>query len=260
MPVFQSRPSAGRGWAAKTKPRGNMKSSIAVVGLMLLLVGCGGRGPMAGPAAASIAQISGPWEFVAHSFQQTGYSTLIETNLQESGGTLNANGANQIVLVGEHPTGGLYFGGLCPGTGTDALTGSISKANVVSLTLTEGSTAYTFTGSLTGTTTAMSGTYAFSSGDCEDNGTFTAQKANALSRHLFWDAYPAERHRCGDGHVDGNATQLFRDHCLDRGQQRNRYAYGRCSGQCVLSSRNSCGRKRELLRILRCAREFFILS
>jgi hypothetical protein len=158
-----------------------MKSSIAVVGLMLLLVGCGGRGPMAGPAAASIAQISGPWEFVAHSFQQTGYSTLIETNLQESGGTLNANGASQIVLVGVHPTGGLYFGGLCPGNGVDALTGSISKANVVSLTLTEGSTAYTFTGSLTGTTTAISGTYAYSSGDCEDNGTFTAQKANALT-------------------------------------------------------------------------------
>jgi hypothetical protein len=158
-----------------------MKSSILVVGLMLLLAGCGGRGPTIGASTAPIGQISGPWEFVARSFQQTGYSTLIETNLQESGGTLNANGANQIVLVGEHPTGGLYFGGLCPGTGTDSLTGSISKANVVSFTLTEGSTAYSFTGSLTATTTAMSGTYAFSSGDCEDNGTFTAQKANALA-------------------------------------------------------------------------------
>ena len=118
----------------------------------------------------------GPWEITATSEQQPGYSTLIESNLQEataSGtGTITATGADQLVLIGQHPAGGLFFGGLCPGATTENLTGTLSTYDDLSLTLTEGAAIYTLAGTVNTSGKSMTGTYTFSSGSCPDSGTF----------------------------------------------------------------------------------------
>jgi len=121
------------------------------------------------------------------SVERPGYSTLIETNLQESGagssasGTLSASGANQLVLIGQHPNGGLYFGGNCSPLGTNSLTGTVSSSNTVSIVLTENTTVYTFTGTLTGSGKTMSGTYVLTSGTCQDSGNFVGQQVGKIS-------------------------------------------------------------------------------
>lgn len=121
------------------------------------------------------------------SVEQPGYSTLIETNLQETGGgstssgTLSASGTNQLVLVGQHPSGGLYFGGNCSPVGTNSLTGTVSTADAVSLVLTENTTVYTFTGTLTGSNNTMSGTYVLTSGTCRDSGNFVGQQMGQIA-------------------------------------------------------------------------------
>jgi hypothetical protein len=114
-----------------------------------------------------------------------GFSTSIEANLQQTAATttgsatISATGANQLVLVGHHPSGGLFFGGLCPGATAENLTGTLSTTNTLALTLTEGAAIYTLAGTANKDGKSMSGTYAFSSGSCPDTGTFTGvQVAN----------------------------------------------------------------------------------
>ncbi|MCU1296144.1 MAG: hypothetical protein JWO91_422 [Acidobacteriaceae bacterium] len=121
------------------------------------------------------------------SLEKPGYSTLIETNLQETGGgttssgTLSASGASQLILIGQHPSGGLFFGGNCSPVGTNSLTGTVSTADAVSLVLTENTTVYTFTGTLTGLNNTMSGTYVLTSGTCQDTGNFVGQQVGQIS-------------------------------------------------------------------------------
>jgi hypothetical protein len=101
--------------------------------------------------------------------------------MQQSSGTLSASGGNQIMLIGEHPTGGLYFGGNCSPVGTNTFTGTVSSSNAVTITLTENATVYTLTGTVTGTGKTMTGTYKFQSGTCHDSGTFVGQQVAQIS-------------------------------------------------------------------------------
>jgi hypothetical protein len=149
--------------------------------LLALLLGCGGGTSSSTTTTATIPQIAGSWEIKMQSIEQPGYSTLIETNMQQSSGTLSASGGNQIMLIGEHPTGGLYFGGNCSPVGTNTFTGTVSSSNAVTITLTENATVYTLTGTVTGTGKTMTGTYKFQSGTCHDSGTFVGQQVAQIS-------------------------------------------------------------------------------
>jgi hypothetical protein len=162
---------------------------LLFVGLLLFLTGCGGSsGTTPTTPATPVPQIAGAWEIKAKSDQQPGFSTLIESNLQQttaSGSTgtatITATGADQIILVGQHPTGGLFFGGLCPGPTSDDITGTLSSTGTLSLTLTEGASIYTLTGTANSDGKSMTGTYAFSSGSCPDSGTFTGSQVAVLA-------------------------------------------------------------------------------
>jgi hypothetical protein len=149
--------------------------------LLALLLGCGGGTSSSSTTTATIPQIAGSWEIKMPSIEQPGYSTLIETNMQQSSGTLSASGGNQIMLIGEHPTGGLYFGGNCSPVGTNTFTGTVSSSDAVTITLTENATVYTLTGTVTGTGKTMTGTYKFQSGTCHDSGTFVGQQVAQIS-------------------------------------------------------------------------------
>jgi hypothetical protein len=157
-------------------------------GLALLFSsGCGGSSTTTTTTTTTTPQIAGAWEVTMQSVQRPGYTTLIESNLQESGdtsagsGTLSASGVNQLVLIGEHPSGGLYFGGNCPPVGTNTLTGTVSSSDTVSMVLTENTTVYTFTGTVTGSGKTMSGTYVLTSGTCQDSGNFVGQQVGGIS-------------------------------------------------------------------------------
>jgi hypothetical protein len=158
---------------------------LFLVGLLLvwlvLLPGCGGGSSSSTTTTATIPQIAGSWEIKLQSVEQPGYATLIETNMQQSSGTLSASGGNQIMLIGEHPSGGLFFGGNCSPVGTNTFTGSVSSADTVTITLTENATVYTLTGTVTGTGETMTGTYTFTSGTCHDSGSFTGQQVAQIS-------------------------------------------------------------------------------
>ncbi|HEX4424068.1 MAG TPA: hypothetical protein VH079_01630 [Terriglobales bacterium] len=162
-----------------------MKSSL-FIGLLLFLTGCGGLTSTT-TTTTPIASVIGAWQITAKSNRQPGFSTLIEGNLQQvtsaavSTATVSASGADQLVLVGQHPTGGLFFGGLCPGSTTENLTGTLSTFNALSLTLTEGAATYTLTGTVNKTGTSMSGTYAYTAGNCPDSGTFSGVQVPALA-------------------------------------------------------------------------------
>jgi hypothetical protein len=167
--------------------QGRGMKRILFVGSLLLLTGCGG-GPSTTTTTTPVTSVAGAWTITAQSQEQVGYSTLIEGNLQQttatgtSGtGTVTATGADQLVLIGQHPTGGLYFGGLCPGATADDLSGTISSFGSLSLTLTEGAAIYTLTGTVNSTGTAMSGTYLFTSGSCPDSGTFSGVQVPILA-------------------------------------------------------------------------------
>jgi hypothetical protein len=161
---------------------------LLFVGSLLLLAGCGGSSSPPATPGTPVTQIAGPWEITATSQQQVGFSTSIEANLQQTAGTTSgssatiaATGANQLVLIGHHPSGGLFFGGLCPGATAENLTGTLSTTNALALTLTEGGAIYTLTGTANSDGKSMSGTYAFSSGSCADTGTFTGVQVAALA-------------------------------------------------------------------------------
>jgi hypothetical protein len=167
--------------------QGRGMKRLLFVGSLLLLAGCGGSSSSPITPPTPITQIAGPWEITATSEQQTGSSTSIEANLQQTAGTtggsatITATGADQLVLIGHHPSGGLLFGGLCPGATTENFTGTLSTANALALTLTEGAAVYTFAGTANSDGKAMTGTYAFSSGGCPDSGTFTGVQVAALA-------------------------------------------------------------------------------
>lgn len=162
---------------------------LLFVGSLLLLAGCGGSSgtsPITTPTP--ITQMAGPWEIKATSEQQTGFSTSIEANLQQtdattsgSSATISATGADQLVLIGHHPSGGLFFGGLCPGATAENLTGTLSTANALTLTLTEGAAIYTVAATVDSDGKSLTGTYAFSSGSCADSGTLTGVQVAALA-------------------------------------------------------------------------------
>jgi hypothetical protein len=158
---------------------------LFLVGLVLALLalspGCGGGASSSTTPTPTIPQIAGSWEIKLQSVEHPGYSTLIETNMQQSSGTLSASGGNQIVLIGEHPSGGLYFGGNCSPVGTNSFTGTISSSNAVTITLTENATVYTLTGTVTGTGKTMTGTYTFQSGTCHDSGSLSGQQVAQIS-------------------------------------------------------------------------------
>jgi hypothetical protein len=151
--------------------------------LLALLPGCGGGSSSSSSTTttATIPQIAGSWEIKMQSVEQPGYSTLIETNMQQSSGTLSASGGNQIILIGEHPSGGLYFGGNCSPVGTNTFTGTVSSSDAVTITLTENATVYPLTGTVTGTGKTMTGTYKFQSGICHDSGSFVGQQVAQIS-------------------------------------------------------------------------------
>jgi hypothetical protein len=148
---------------------------------LMLLPGCGGASTATTTTPTStIPQVAGSWEIKMQSVEQPGYSTLIETNMQQSTGTLSASGGNQIVLIGVHPAGGLYFGGNCLPVGTDSFTGTVEIGNTITITLTENATVYALTGTVTGTGNTMTGTYTFTSGTCNDSGTFVGQQVGQI--------------------------------------------------------------------------------
>jgi hypothetical protein len=149
---------------------------------LLLSSGCGGNSSSTTTTATStIPQIAGSWEIRLQSVEQPGYSTLIETNIQQNSGTLSASGANQIVLIGEHANGGLFLGGNCSPVGTNSYTGTVSSSNTFTMTLTENTTVYTLTGTITGNDNTLTGTYVFTSGTCQDSGTFVGQPSAQIS-------------------------------------------------------------------------------
>jgi hypothetical protein len=157
------------------------------VGLLLFLTGCGGGTPTA-TTTTPITSIAGPWEITALSQQKVGYSTLIESNLQQTvatgtvgTGTITATGADQLVLIEQHPAGGFFFGGLCPGPTAEDISGTLSSFNALSLTLTEGASTYLLAGTVNTNGKSMSGTYTFSTGSCPDSGTFTGVQVAALA-------------------------------------------------------------------------------
>jgi hypothetical protein len=161
---------------------------LLFVASLLLLTGCGGSTSPTTATPTPLTSIAGPWEIVAKSDQRVGYSTLIEANLQQATptgtvatGAITATGADQLVLIGQHPAGGFFFGGLCPGAATEDLTGTLSSVNALSLTLTEGASIYTITGTVNTTGKSMLGTYTFSSGTCPDSGTLTGVQVPALA-------------------------------------------------------------------------------
>jgi hypothetical protein len=61
------------------------------------------------------------------------------------------------------------------------LTGTVSSSDAVSLVLTENTTVYTFTGTVTGSGKTMSGTYVLTSGTCQDSGNFVGQQVGGIS-------------------------------------------------------------------------------
>jgi hypothetical protein len=161
--------------------------SLLFVGLLTFLTGCGGGLGTGTTATTPITSVAGAWEITAKSNRQPGFSTLIESNLQQvtstvvSTATITATGADQLVLVGQHPTGGLFFGGLCPGPTVEDLTGTLSTFNNLTLTLTEGDATYTLTGTVNKTGTSMSGTYVYTAGNCPDSGTFRGVQVPVLA-------------------------------------------------------------------------------
>jgi hypothetical protein len=167
--------------------QGRGMKSFLLVGLLLFLNGCSGLSDTTATSTTPIASLAGAWEITAKSNRQPGYSTLIESNLQQttaaatSTATISASGADQLVLIGQHPTGGLFFGGLCPGPTVEDLTGTLSSFNALTLTLTEGAATYTLTGTVNKTGTSMSGTYIYSIGNCPDSGTFKGVQVPALA-------------------------------------------------------------------------------
>jgi hypothetical protein len=148
---------------------------------LMLLPGCGGASTATTTTTNTIPQIAGSWEIKMQSVEQPGYSTLIETNMQQSSAALSASGGNQIVLIGVHPTGGLYFGGNCLPVGTNSFTGTVETGDTITITLTENATVYALTGTVTGTGNTMTGTYTFTSGTCHDSGTFVGQQVSEIS-------------------------------------------------------------------------------
>jgi len=156
-------------------------------GSLLLLTACGGNS-VAPTAPTPLTTIAGPWAITARSQEQIGYSTLIESNIQQTTatgttgtGTITATGADQLILIGQHPAGGLFFGGLCPGATADDLSGTLSSLGALSLTLTEGAATYSLTGTVDSSGESMSGTYLFTGGSCPDSGTFSGVQVSALA-------------------------------------------------------------------------------
>jgi hypothetical protein len=149
------------------------------------LVGCGTSGnpsastgfgnpltPSTPPTQPSYASLAGSWEFKAASTAQPGYDTLLEVNLQQSGASLSATGANQIFIVAENPSGQGVLGGNCSGNKNYAIAGT-TTATSVSFTFNEGGNVFTITGTLGKDGTTMTGIYQSSGGSCTDRGAFS---------------------------------------------------------------------------------------
>jgi hypothetical protein len=167
--------------------QGRGMKRLLFVGSLLFLAGCGSSSDTT-TTTTPITSIAGAWEITATSQQQVGYSTLIESNLQQTTptgtvgtGTITATGADQLVLIGQHPSGGLFFGGLCPGPTVEDITGTLSSVDTLDLTLTEGAAVYTLTGTVNTSGKSMAGTYVFTSGTCPDSGTFTGVQVAPLA-------------------------------------------------------------------------------
>jgi hypothetical protein len=170
----------------RAQPGRGMKR-LLFFGSLLLLTGCGGNS-VTPTVPTPVTTIAGPWAITAKSQEQIGDSTLIESNIQQTTATgttgsetITATGTDQLVLIGQHPAGGLFFGGLCPGATADDLSGTLSSVGALSLTLTEGAATYTLTGTVNSSGQSMSGTYLFTSGSCPDSGTFTGVQVAALA-------------------------------------------------------------------------------
>jgi hypothetical protein len=168
--------------------QGRGMKRLLFVGSLLLLAGCGSGSTTTTTTTTPVISISGPWAITAQSQEQLGNSTLIESNIQqatETGATdsetINATGVDQLVLFGQHPSGGLFFGGLCPGATAEGLTGTLSSTGALALTLTEGAATYTLTGTVNSSGNSLSGTYLFVNGICPDSGTFTGVQVSALA-------------------------------------------------------------------------------
>jgi hypothetical protein len=166
---------------------GRGMNRLLIVGLLLFLTGCGSSDTTTTPTTP-IPPVGGAWEITAKSGPQVGYSTLIEANLQQTAATgttetatITATGDDQLVLIGQHPSGGFYFGGLCPGATVEDISGTLSTSNSLLLTLTEGGAVYTLTGTANNSGQSMLGTYAFTSGSCRDSGTFSGVQVPALA-------------------------------------------------------------------------------
>src|SRR5580704_527834 len=167
------------------RKQGRGMKRLLTIRWLLFLTGCTSLTSTT-TTTTPIPQIAGAWEITAKSDEQQGYSTLIEGNLQQGSAAsgsaaITAAGDNQLVLIGEHPSGGLFFGGLCPGTAVENLTGTLSTFGTLTLTLTEGGSIYTLAGTVNASGQSMSGTYTFLSGSCPDNGAFTGVQVSALA-------------------------------------------------------------------------------
>ena len=132
------------------------------------------------PPSSSVANLAGNWQFTAASTVQAGYATLVEANIQQTGANLQANGAGQIFIAAENPSGQVVVGGNCAGTGTNQLTGSTS-GNSVTFNLNEGGNTFTINGTLTNNGTSITGTYQSSGSGCIDRGTFAGALASPIN-------------------------------------------------------------------------------
>jgi hypothetical protein len=144
---------------------------------LVLLAACGGGSSQSnspasspGPGVNSNGTPTGPWEYVATSTSKPGLITYVEVNF----GSANA-AVFQTLTVGTSTT---LVGDTC-NVGTPTVTVTVS-GNSVSGTFVIGTNTYTFSGSVTSSTSA-SGTYTGGAGTCADAGNFQANQASSFN-------------------------------------------------------------------------------
>jgi hypothetical protein len=155
-------------------------TSVALVSVLLLSVGCGGGSSSSNSSNSGSSQgISGSYEFAAKSNTTSGATTLIEANLSANGAQSNASGPSQ-VQTATNVNGTWYVNGDCASSsaGQNSITGTVTGSNIT-LTFNEGGNVFTGQGTVSGTT--VSGTYSGTNSNCSDAGTFTGTQVPSLA-------------------------------------------------------------------------------
>ena len=144
---------------------------LFVVVLVSSMVACSSSGNSSGNGNSGSQGISGAYEFVATSNNNSGSTTLIEANLSASGAQSSASGPSE-VQTATYVNGIWYVNGACTSSspGQNSISSTVN-GSTVTFTFNEGGATFTGQGTLNGTT--VSGTYSGTTPGCSDSGTFT---------------------------------------------------------------------------------------